>query len=197
MTKEPDANVNRSFQVLLITATLAFSWLAMQAVHESGHMLHAWLSGGRVTRVILHPIEISLTKVDPNPYPQFVAWGGPVWGSVLPMALYGAIRRLKQPHAWLARFFAGFCLVANGGYLLGGSAYPAGDAEVLLQEGAPRFALAAFGIVAMVGGLWSWCGLGPHFGLGKEAVPIDRRAAIGMAVAAVTLAALECITARR
>src|SRR5206468_2996271 len=107
------------------------------------------------------------------------------------------VRWLKWPRAWLARFFAGFCLIANGGYLLGGSVYPAGDAEVLLQEGAPRVALAAFGIVATVGGLWIWSGLGPHFGLGKQAVPIDRRAAIGVTVAAVMLAAVECIIAGR
>lgn len=196
MTKEPETILNRPLQVLLIISMLAFSWLAMQAVHEFGHILHAWLSGGRVTRVILYPVEISRTDVSPNPHAQFVAWGGPVWGSVFPMAFFGTIRLLKQPRAWLAKFFAGFCLIANGGYLLGGSVYPAGDADVLLQEGAPSVALAAFGIVAAVGGLWIWNGLGTYFGLGKKAVPIDRRAAIGVALAAVVLAGVECIAAR-
>jgi hypothetical protein len=197
MTNEPETIVNRPFQVLLIASTVVFSWLAMQAVHEAGHVLHAWLSGGQVTRVVLHPLEISLTDVSPNPHPQFVAWGGPVWGSIFPLLFYGIVRRLNWPRAWLARFFAGFCLVANGGYLLGGSVYPAGDADVLLKEGAPRVALAAFGIVTMIGGLRIWNGLGAQFGLGKQAVFTDRRAAIGMVVAAVVLAAAECIIARR
>jgi hypothetical protein len=63
--------MNRSYQFLLCTSTVAFSWLAMQAVHELGHIFHAWLSGGTVTAVILHPLEISRTDVSPDPHPQF------------------------------------------------------------------------------------------------------------------------------
>ena len=39
------------------TATAA-AWYLMMIVHESGHVLAAWASGGRVARVILHPFAL-------------------------------------------------------------------------------------------------------------------------------------------
>ena len=109
--------MNRTFQLLLIATTLAFSWLAMIAVHELGHVLHAYASGGHVERVVLHPLAISRTDVSPNPHPQFVGWGGAIWGCLVPLGIWGLCRWLARPHAYLARFFAGFCLIANGVYL--------------------------------------------------------------------------------
>ena len=49
--------MNRFFQILLISSTLAFSWLGMMAVHELGHVTHLALSGGTVEKVVLHPLE--------------------------------------------------------------------------------------------------------------------------------------------
>lgn len=184
--------MNRAHQALLVASTLIFSWLAMQAVHESGHVLHALFSGGTVTKVLLHPLEISRTDVSPNPHPQFVAWGGPIWGAVLPVIAWGGVQWAKTRRAWLIRCFAGFCLVANGAYLSGGSIFPVGDADVLLREGAPRWALAAFGIVAAGAGLSLWNGLGPYFGLSRSSPEIDRKAAWGMGVAAAILTISEC-----
>ena len=180
-------------QFQLIVATLLFSWLAMQAVHESGHMLHAWTSGGTVTTVLLHPLEISRTDVAPNPRPQFVAWGGPVWGSLVPLAIYAVVRWRKLSRSWLAAFFAAFCLIANGAYLLGGSLFPVGDAADLLRHGAPRAALFIFGTAGLASGLYLWNGLGKHFGLGCNATAIDRKAAWAMSGATVLLVVLELV----
>src|SRR5215471_11271445 len=115
---------NRILQLQLLASTVVFSWLAMQAVHEFGHVVHAWTSGGRVERIVLHPLEISRTDVAPNPHPQFVAWGGPVWGSLIPLGIHGLLQWRGWTRAWLSAFFAGFCLTANGAYLLGGSLFP-------------------------------------------------------------------------
>ncbi len=187
--------MNRVAQIVLIVASLTFGWLAMQVVHEFGHILHAWLSGGGIRRVTLQPLAISFTDVSPNPHPQFVAWGGPLWGSLIPPGLYAFLRWTRWSRAWLLRFFAGFCLIANGGYLLGGSLFPVGDAETLLRAGAPRAALAIFGIVATAAGLALWNGIGRHFGLGPQAKAIDRTAAWGMSAAAFALVALELAVA--
>ena len=85
---------------------------------------------------------------------------------------------------WLARWFAGFCLVANGAYLLGGVFLRGGgdDAGVILQSGGARWQLAAFGLAAIAAGLYLWHGLGPYFGLGEARGKVDRRAAIGVAI---------------
>jgi len=193
MSNMSEPNQHRIGQVWLIVSTLACSWLAMQAVHELGHVLHTWSSGGRVVRVVLHPLVISRTDVDPNPHPQFVAWGGPIWGSIIPLALFAVVRGAGWSRSWLARFFAGFCLIANGAYLLGGSIFPVGDAEVLLRAGAPRASLAVFGIVGLASGLMLWNTLGPHFGFGKRVEPVDVKAAWWVAAAAAAIAAAECL----
>src|SRR5690606_28809492 len=102
---------------VLITATIAASWWGMQIVHELGHILAAWLTGGRVTKVVLHPLAISRTDVDPNPHPLVVVWCGPLVGAVLPLVAFAIARRCARSTVYLFRFFAGFCCVANGVYL--------------------------------------------------------------------------------
>src|SRR4051794_27203810 len=81
--------VQRLHQWVLITSILLASWLGMQAVHELGHVVGAWLTGGRVARVVLHPLTISRTDFDKNPHPLIVVWAGPILGCVLPLAAWG------------------------------------------------------------------------------------------------------------
>jgi hypothetical protein len=162
---------------LLTYAILIYlSWLAMQAVHELGHILAAWLTGGTVERVILEPLAISRTDVSPNPSPLAVAWAGPIIGAALPLLLAilcrwrfqslrdsgGAadavqvpLRRVVDPRL-LADFFAGFCLIANGAYIGIGSFDRIGDAGDIMRHGSPRWLLVLFGVVTISGGLFIW-----------------------------------------
>lgn len=168
---------DRFFQVLLILSSLAFSWLAMQAVHEAGHVLHLWLTGGTVNYVVLHPLEISYTAPGENPHPLLVAWGGAIWGCAIPLVVVALVRAFARSHVYLARFFAGFCLMANGAYLAADSFVRGGDARDLVAHGVPQWLLIVAGIPAVAAGLWLWNGLGPHFGLGAAQGRVDRRAA--------------------
>lgn len=183
------------WRTTLVVSTLALSWLLMQAVHEFGHVLHAWASSGTVIRVVLHPLAISRTDVSPNPHPQFVAWGGAVWGCLSPLGLLVVVRwgnRIKTL-LWLATFFAGFCLIANGGYLSVGLLGGIGDAGDLLAHGAPAWSLIVFGTVTIPAGLWLWHGLGPRLGLTSTDSPISRRSVIAVLVSLVSLVWLEIV----
>src|SRR5215216_3454542 len=113
--------MKRQHQVELIAATLTFSWLAMQAVHEFGHVLAGLISGGRVAQVILHPATISLTRLTVNPHPLFVTWMGPVIGCLLPVLALAAARWHRWRGWYVFQFFAGFALIANGAYIALGS----------------------------------------------------------------------------
>lgn len=150
--------------LLLAVAAIGF-WYAMMIVHESGHMLAAWLSGGRVARVVLEPLGFSRTDLASNPRPRFVASAGAIWGALCPVFMW-LVAPERSRFAYLARAFAGFCLIANGAYMASAIAAPAGDAEDLLQLGVSRWALALPGMVAVGTGLALWNGLGAHFGLG-------------------------------
>ena len=142
-------------------AFLYVCWLAMMAVHEAGHVLHAWLSGGRVERVLLPWFGFSRTDLSHNPHPLFVAWGGAVWGSLIPLVLLAAAAALRFRFVRWVQFFAGFCLIANGTYLAAGSFIAAGDAGDLMRHGAPQWSLIAVGVLAASAGLlfWHWLGL--------------------------------------
>jgi hypothetical protein len=184
-------------QLILIASTICFSWLAMMAVHEFGHALTGWLTGGTVRRIILPIVGFSRTDLSANPHPLAVAWGGCVWGSLLPVTMFATLWRSIPRFSFLAKFFAGFCCIANGAYLAGGAWMAAGDAGDLLMHGAQRWQLIAFGIPNIALGLWLWNGIGPNFGLGRQQGQVDKLAtklAAGACAAIIAIYGIVAIT---
>jgi hypothetical protein len=182
--------MNRLHQGVLILSTLALSWLLMQAVHESGHVAGAWFTGGKVARVVLHPLTISRTDLAENPQRLIVVWAGPLVGVLLPLAAWGVAVGLRWSGVYLLRFFAGFCLIANGAYLGAGTFDGIGDAGELLRHGARPWQLWLFGAVAVPAGLALWHRLGPWFGLGRARGEVSRAAAYGSLAALVVVGGL-------
>jgi hypothetical protein len=172
-------------------ACVALAWLLMQAVHEAGHVLGAWLTGGHVLRVVLHPLTISRTDVAPNPNPVFEICAGPLFGAAFPVAVWLIGRALRPASAPWWRFFAGFCLIANGCYIGYGVFEPIGDAEELARLGVWRAWFGLFGLSASGMGLRLWHGLGREFGLGSEAKPISWQTAAWTFAALAIIVALE------
>jgi hypothetical protein len=188
--------VKRVRQALLILSTLVASWLGMQAVHEFGHVLGAWVSGARVAKVVLSPLTISRTDLAENPHPLFVVWAGPVVGILLPLGFWGIAAAVKSRLANLLRFFAGFCLLANGLYIGVGSLNRAGDAGDLLRHGSRLWQLWLFGAVAAPCGLWLWHCQGRYFGLGAANGEVDRLAVIASVIACSALFVLGFVVGR-
>src|ERR1019366_9319444 len=119
--------MKRFHQAVLVVSTVLASWLGMQAVHECGHVFGALATDGDVARVVLHPLTISRTDLAVNPHPLLVVWAGPIFGVLFPLTLWGAIAALQLPSSFVFRFFAGFCLIANGAYIAVGSFDQVGD----------------------------------------------------------------------
>ncbi len=186
MNRRPD-------QFLLIVTLLPLCWLSMMAVHEGGHFLCARLTNGRVTSVVLHPLTISRTDVMPNPQPLIVCWGGPILGCAAPLILWEICRTLIARLAFLMRFFAGFCLIANGAYLGVGSFEGIGDAGELLRLGMSVPMLWGFGLLAVSAGLLVWHRTGPDFGFGHHAKAIDPAAPGLTAMLLVIIVAMELL----
>jgi hypothetical protein len=159
----------RAHKVVLWIALVALSWYGMMAVHVIG----AWLTGGRVERVVLHPLAIARTDLAHNPRPGVVVWLGPLVGCVLPLAI-----PLAMPRRWPlvrkpALFFAGFCLIANGAYISLGSFAAIGDCGEMFRTGTPHWVMLLFGAVTVPLGLLLWHRLGSlqRFLLGGVAEP--------------------------
>ena len=160
-------------------------------VHEFGHALTAWMTGGTVSVMVLHPLQISWTAFSRNPHPQLVAWGGPVFGVIIPSVLLAVARLLRSPGIYLIRFFAGFCLIANGLYLIVDSFGRGGDGGTLIRLGAAQWELLIFGAITVPVGFWLWHGIGQHFGLGAAAGKVDRSAVIVAVCLLVVTIAVE------
>jgi hypothetical protein len=172
--------MNRLYQITLVASTVGLSWLGMQVGHEVGHVLAAWACGEEVYRVVLHPLAISRTDTSHERHPLLVIWGGPLIGVLLPLGALGLSKLARPRLVYMFRFFAGFCLIANGAYLGVGSFDAVGDTGDLLRYGAPLRALVAFGLVCVPLGLALWNGLGPRFGLGRSRGEVDRSTTLGM-----------------
>lgn len=182
--------MTRLHQVVLIGSTILGSWLGMQAIHETGHVLGAWLTGGRVSQVVLHPLTISRTDLANNPRPLVVVWSGPLIGVAVPLVAWGAAAMVGVRWAFVLRFFAGFCLLANGFYIGLGSFDRVGDCGEMLQHGSEPWQLWLFGAITAPLGLWLWHGQGPHFGLGSAKGQVSHSIAYGTLVVCLGLLAL-------
>ena len=150
----------RFHQILFVVALLTLSWLAMMALHELGHVLGAFVTGGEVERVVLHPLSISRTDVSSNPHPAVVVWLGPLVGSIVPLAALAVIPQKLDVLRMIVRFFAGFCLVANGAYISLGWIDQVGDCGEMLRTGTPVWLMIAFGGITIPLGFYLWHGLG-------------------------------------
>ncbi|MBB6428667.1 hypothetical protein [Algisphaera agarilytica] len=163
-----DSNKMTVHQIALAIAMLGLSWVGMMVVHELGHVIGGMLTGGTVQRVVLPVLGFSRTDVKPNPSPGIVVWAGPVIGVLLPLAMWGLSRLPKLSYFEPAmRFFAGFCLVANGAYIALGTFERVGDVDVMLSTGTPEWVLWLFGAITAPFGFFMWHGLGARFGLSR------------------------------
>jgi hypothetical protein len=188
----------RIHQLVLIATFILFSWLAMQAVHELGHVLLAWATKGEVTKVALHPLIMSRTDLAENPHPLAVVWGGPLLGSLLPLLAFAIASLCRARGVYLFRFFAGFCLVANGVYIGAGWLIANGaDPGVMLENGSPKWQLAAFGLLTFPAGLYLWHRQGRYFGLAEANGNVSKLAAAISASLLVVLVAFELIRNQR
>ena len=178
---------------ILIASTLLGSWLGMQAVHELGHVCGAWLTGGRVQQVVLHPLTISRTDLTENPTPLAVVWAGPLSGILLPLLFWLATAAAKMPGSFVPRFFAGFCLIANGLYIGIGSFGRIGDCGEMLRHGSEVWHLWLFCLVTVPAGVWLWHGQGAEFGLGKSPKVVNPAIAYTMLGIVLTVVVGELI----
>jgi len=176
------AGRERFFQIVLVATFLPLCWFGMMAVHELGHITAAVATGGTVTQVVLHPLTISRTDVQPNPQPLIVVWAGPIAGVTAPLILWAVCHGWRIPGAYLSRFFAGACCICNGAYIGAGSLHGIGDCGAMLHHGSPMWTLWLFAIVTLPTGIVLWNGQGEHFGLGKACGRVDKWAAVASAV---------------
>ena len=104
----------------------------------------------------------------------------------------------RLPGVYLFRFFAGFCLVANGVYIGTGWLLADGaDPWVMTDNGSPVWLLVLFGFLTVPCGLYLWHLQGPHFGLGEANGKVSKWATVISAALFLALVGFELIRNRR
>lgn len=160
----------------------------MYCVHETGHIVGAVVSGGKIESIILSPVTISQTVLSRNPSPLTVVWLGPLIGVIVPTLVWVAVPNRFPNLKRHVQFFAGFCLIANGAYIGAGSIELIGDCKQMYQSGTPRWAMILFGLLASVAGLFTWHQIGEVRSLWNRSSLTSWQAAIAMAIAAISAA---------
>ena len=147
---------------MFLLSFLVACWFGMVAIHELGHVLAAWFSGATVERVVLLPL--SRTDTRDVTHPLFVHGAGAAFGGTFPVLLWLIVHQLRWKTAVWLRFFAGFCLIANGAYIgCDFSVTGPTDAGLLIEHGACRWSLVLFGVLSVSGGLLLWHGQSRNF----------------------------------
>lgn len=185
--------MQRFHQAIFIFSLLALSWFLMMAVHEIGHVVGAYATGGAVERVVLHPLTISRTDVLLNPHPAIVVWLGPVLGCLLPAILWWFVPRRLPDFRKIALFFVGFCLLANGAYIAFGALDRIGDCGVMLQTGSPIWTLFLFGLITIPLGFYAWHSLGSVKQFLADPTLVDPAISYGIFAAVIVLVAMEFV----
>lgn len=98
-----------------------------------------------------------------------------------------------MPGAFVLRFFAGFCLIANGAYIGVASFDNIGDAGTMLKHGSAPWQLWLFGMICVVLGLRVWHNQGRAFGLKGAKGEVSRPVAYATLVVCVLLLAVSLI----
>ena len=184
-------------QFLLLITFIPWCWLAMMAVHEGGHVVAAGITGATIERVVLHPLSVSRTDLGENPNPLWVSWAGALVGSVVPLMAWALAAWCAVKWSSMVRFFAGFCLVANGVYLSAGAWTGDGDAGDLLSAGATSWQLICFGFFATALGLRLWHRLGSDFGFGNQGERVRWSCVNATSILLVTTVVLELALSSR
>lgn len=183
--------MNRFAQTILILCVLWASWLGMQVFHELGHVFGGVLTGAVIENVYLHPLIISHTELSQNAHPLIVVWAGPFIGGLVPLLLFFAATLFKMPFLYLLRFFAGFCLVANGAYIALGPVEGSLDTAVILMSGGARYQTVIFGLITIPMGLYLWHNQGRYFGFGGEKGAVEKGAVMLSVGALMTIVLIE------
>lgn len=127
---------------------LAASWCVMTFIHESGHIVCGWASGGTLQQADVAPWHLPHSSFDPDPQPLVTLWGGPILGALVPLTVALLVRR-----GWMW-FIAYFCLLANGSYLA--VAWFTGerhlDTPKLLHHGAHPATIVAYCVLTIGAG---------------------------------------------
>lgn len=157
-------------QSLLFFGSFVFGHTTQRAIHELGHAIGTWITGGDVYRIYLHPFLPGHCYHSETVHPGITTWAGALFSVCVGMILIIALWRRRAPR--FAPFFAigVFSLLGNGSYFIVGLLSRFGDPWYIVRRlGASAAGPISFGIISIgIGVVVCALSLGPVFGIGRQ-----------------------------
>ena len=179
-------------QSLLFFGSFVFGHTAQRAIHELGHAVATWITGGEVYGIELHPFLPGRCSHSATAYPGLTTWGGVGLSMLIGASLVALLWKRRGPR--LAPVFAlgVFSLIGSGSYFVVGLFFRFGDPWYLVDH------LGASPVLALVPGLFFVCVgvvicsmlLGSVFGIGPSVPAGTKILALNLAVQPLFLATL-------
>lgn len=153
MQEQPDKGRILRSGFLLMGALFAAVNIA-SFLHEAGHILGAWCTGGDVSGIVIHPFSWSYAHAFSINHEGVVIWAGSVLGSLFGIPITLSVLKWRRPGLLIPLLVGVVACIDNGAYLLLGSVFKlGGDGTVLSAEYAPAAAVAAAGLLMVCTGM--------------------------------------------
>ncbi len=157
-----------SRQIALLFGSFCFGYNAATALHELGHALAAWMTGGAVQTMILHPFSTSFTEIASDPHPRITHIAGVVFGPAVALLGVWVAWPVRSAYCMPIHLTGVTALASSGIYLLIGTVMGVGDADDLLRMGVPAFPLILGGSLLLAGSLMLATAILPLLGIGRQ-----------------------------
>ena len=102
---------------LLLLGSFAMAYNASEFLHELGHALAAWMTGGWVSTIVVHPFSWSYCQAF-SPKLVFFTAAGVVFSSVAGVLIFLSLIRWPKPSLLPLLLIGPITLINNGEYLL-------------------------------------------------------------------------------
>ncbi|MEJ5258649.1 MAG: M50 family metallopeptidase [Anaerohalosphaeraceae bacterium] len=166
---------------LLLAALFAATNLA-KFLHEIGHALGAWSTGGTVHGVVIHPFSWSYAIIV-SPRNDITTWAGSVLGSLFGILITLSVFKWRSGRLLIPLLVGPVACLCNGSYLVLGSVFHlAGDGSILAARYAPAGAVAAVGLLMLCAGMLLAVLIIPELGFGAADGIVHRTAVLAIGI---------------
>jgi hypothetical protein len=157
-------------QSMLFLGSFIFGHTTQRAIHELGHAIGTWITGGEVYGIFLHPFLPGHCYHSKTAYPGITTWAGAAFSVCFGVLLIIILWKRRAP--LLAPLFAIgiFSLFGNGSYFIVGLLSKFGDPWYIVE----RLGMSAvwpilFGVASIgIGVIVCAAALGPVFGFDRQ-----------------------------
>lgn len=140
----------------LLFGSFVFARFFATFLHEHGHAIAAWATGGKVYRIVFHPFSWSYVNhyVSKAEYRNSIIWAGPLFAVFIGLLLIMIVWRWRRPSLLPVLMAGVVACTKDGAYLIISClANIRGDGAILVKHGTPLVVVVAVGVILFAIGI--------------------------------------------